>query len=273
VSGINASRRWLTRARHAADVCRVYRDPLARFLDYLGRGRRGDVREIKLWNGLRFRVRLGTSDLGIVDEVFAHGVYDRVLRQIRPGETVIDVGSQCGIFALAAAVRGASVRCYEPIGENVERLLDNARLNGYEMQVTTRNVAVAGTRGTKTLYTVEDDTGGSTFFPSIHPDWLQNGRMRSLSVECVTLDDLVAECGKTVCEYVKLDCEGAEYDILRGADPAVLRRVRTLIMEYHPNGDVAEIVQLLRGAGFHVEVSPHPCILYATSRRPSDPVR
>jgi len=267
MSAVNAVRRWYTRARHAADVCRVYRDPLVRVRDYLGRVPHGEVREVRLRNRLRVRARLGTSDLAIVDEVFGHGVYDRALRALRPGAAVLDIGAQAGVFALAAAARGASVLCCEPVRENAALLWDNVRLNGFEDRVTVRPVAVAPTAGTMMLYVVDGDTGGATSFPAIHPLWLRDGRMRAVEVECVTLEALLGARPGEAWDCVKLDCEGGEYAILGAASAEALGGIRTLILEYHPNGDVAALARRLEALGFEVEVLGRPAILWATSRR------
>jgi len=263
---VSPARRWWDRARHAAGACRTYVNPMTRFLDYLGRVPAGEVREVRLRNGLRVRARLGTSDLAIVDEVFAHGVYDRALRALRPGDAVLDIGAQSGVFALAAAARGASVLCCEPIPENAALLRENLRLNGVEDRVAVRPVAAAPEAGTMTLYVVDGDTGGATAFPAIHPLWLEDGRMRRVEVECVTLDALLGARSDGVWDCVKLDCEGGEYAILGAAGAEALRGVRALILEYHPNGDVADLARLLEARGFAVEVSARPSILWARSR-------
>ena len=260
---VSPARRWWDRARHAAGACRTYVNPMTRFLDYLGRVPAGAVREVRLRNGLRVRARLGTSDLAIVDEVFAHGVYDLALRTLAPGQAVLDIGAQSGIFALAAAARGASVLCCEPMPANAALLRENVRLNGFEDRVAVRPVAAAPSAGTLNLYVVDGDTGGATAFPAIHPLWLEDGRMRKIEVDCVTLETLLATRPDGIWDCVKLDCEGAEYAILGGAGAEALRGVRALILEYHPNGDVAALARGLEARGFVVEVSGRPSILWA----------
>ena len=258
---VSPARRWWDRARHAAGACRTYVNPMTRFLDYLGRVPAGEVREVRLRNGLRVRARLGTSDLAIVDEVFAHGVYDQALRTLAPGQAVLDIGAQSGIFALAAAARGASVLCCEPMPANAALLRENVRLNGFEDRVAVRPVAAAPSAGTLSLYVVDGDTGGATAFPAIHPLCLEDGRMRKIEVDCVT-STLLATRPDGVWDCVKLDCEGAEYAILGGAGAEALRGVRALILEYHPNGDVAALARGTRGARV-AGGSGRPSILWA----------
>ena len=74
-------------------------------------------------------------------------------------------------------------------------------------------------------------------------------------------DALDSVSGSCVC--LKLDCEGAEYEILRKASAGDLERIESLIMEYHPNGRVEEIGELLERAQFQVEISPRTSIMFA----------
>jgi len=256
-------RRWWTRARHAAAASVVYRNPVPRLLDYLGRVPRGAVREVRLWNGLRIAARLGTSDLSIVDEIFALRVYDRALRHVRPGHAVVDIGAHCGVFALAAALRGATVRCFEPLPANVALLRQNVRLNGFDARITAENVAVGPRAGTTALYVEDGNTGGSTFFPAVHPEWAGARRPGSIAVSCVTLREALTEPGTAVYDLVKMDCEGAEYEIVGQAEANDLARTRAFIMEYHPNGDVGALAHRLAAAGFAVDVARYPSVLYA----------
>lgn len=136
--------RLLSKVRHALGVFRVYRRPLVRFLDYFHLIRVGTRLRVTLRNGLTVTVRTGTSDFGVIDDIFISGVYDKTLNRLREGQKVIDIGAQCGIFALAAAARGATVLCVEPLPENYELLVENARLNGYETRIACQNVAVCG---------------------------------------------------------------------------------------------------------------------------------
>jgi hypothetical protein len=57
------------------------------------------------------------------------------------------------------------------------------------------------------------------------------------------------------CDLLKLDCEGAEFDIIAAADYAVLRRAQRIILEFHRTaGDPMLIVQKLSDSGFSASV-------------------
>jgi FkbM family methyltransferase len=69
------------------------------------------------------------------------------------------------------------------------------------------------------------------------------------TVDCVSLADLLAMAGGAV-DFVKIDCEGGEYDVL--ADPVVVQKVREYRGEHHAG--LEGIVDLL-GASHHVTLT------------------
>ena len=260
---MNAIRRGRVarRLRHILAVLRVYRNPAVRFFDYLGLVKAGRLR-VTLRNGLRFWVRSGTGDFGILDEIFGHGVYDRALSALKPGQVVVDVGAHVGAFALAAATRGAIVNCFEPLRDNFDLLNANAKLNGCENNITTWRLAVTAQAGSMEILTLAGDTGGSTFFPAIHPEWSQSGAVVPLPVSCTTLHAILTRQVQGACDCLKLDCEGSEFEILQQAEPEDLRRIGIIILEYHPVTSVHLIRTRLEQLGFVVDIRENPCILF-----------
>lgn len=252
----------LGKVPHAFGILRLYKRPWIRMLEYWGALPAGKTYRVGLRNGVRFHVRPGTGDLPIIDEVFIHRVYDRALNRIRHGERVIDIGANIGVFAIAAAARGAQVLCFEPLRDNFDSLLSNIRLNGLEQRMSAHRLAVAGSAGEIELHVI-GDRGASTAFPSIHPTWSARPDVTRMKAECTTLGDILRLNGIDECDCLKVDCEGAEYDIFASVDEDALRRVKCIIMEYHPNGQVADIAKRLEELHFDVEVAPKRAVLFA----------
>jgi FkbM family methyltransferase len=224
-------------------------------------------RRVNLRNGLRFLLRGGTSDFQVVDEVFVHKIYREMMQELQPGDIVVDVGAQAGIFALAAAQKEATVYCYEPVHENYTLICQNREINGFVERVKLQQEAVWDSRGMMDLYTVEGDTGGATVFPFIHPQWYQDGcLMREVGkhqVPCVTLQDVIENLPRGPRAFMKMDCEGAEYAILTTAGRSDLQRFRLVMLEFHPNGSVLELQGVFGKAGFRVTVDEARSIMLA----------
>lgn len=189
------------------------------------------LRSARLRNGVVLEAP-GTLDLSFLfHEIWVREIYGPPGYEIRAGESVVDVGANIGVFAAYAATRAPGVRvfAYEPFPGNAEWLRRNVAESGLA-NVTVRQQAVAGGRGARVLHV----------FPEswiVHSLVLEDERAtEEVTVDCVTLDDVLEENGIGLCDLLKLDCEGSEYEILQGCSPQALARVRRIVGEYH-NGE------------------------------------
>jgi FkbM family methyltransferase len=165
-------------------------------------------------------------------------VWQRILE---PGDLFLDIGANVGIYSLVAAERGAQVIAAEPDPGTCERLLENAALNGYPIEV--HCTAVAGAPGRARL------TVGLDCVNRLVADDLAE----SQDVAVVTLDELI---GDRRAAGVKVDVEGAEQLVLDGGARALAeRRIDLLQLEWTsapqgPHHPRAPIVDLLDRHGY-----------------------
>jgi len=227
---------------------------------------------IKLYNGLQFKCRAGTSDFRIIDEIFVKKIYDKAFRPLGKTDTVIDIGANIGIAAIAAAAKGAAVTCFEPIQENLNLLHENIHLNNFNNRITVFAEAVAGNSQTLRLFTMPGDTGGAAVCAEIHPDYFHNGTLKDsvaqISVPCITLSKALSKAGGK-CSLLKIDCEGAEYDIFESTPSDVLQRISRIILEYHPRPAKSPelIEQILSDNDFEVEKYTDTSLIYAERKK------
>lgn len=78
---------------------------------------------------------------------------------------------------------------------------------------------------------------------------------RTVEVECCTLADVFEQFSLTKIDYLKMDCEGAEYEILESATSR-LQQIGRISMETHTTLDrkAEDLEKLLRGHGFEVRL-------------------
>ncbi len=203
---------------------------------------------IKLKNGLQFIVRARTMDKAILKEVWIRNIYDKHGIFVEKGDTIIDIGAQVGMFSVYASERSQSgnVYAFEPFIENYERLARHKAINN-KQNIFIYNEGVSSTEGIQTLYLSPDNnTGGH----SLH---LKNHSDKKVDIRTIRLADFCARHNINRIDFLKMDCEGAEFDILF-SDEAILQKVNKLIMECHPfnNNKVATMVELLERNGFAV---------------------
>jgi FkbM family methyltransferase len=182
------------------------------------------------------------------NDIFFSESYTKVCR-MPPGGLVVDIGANIGLFSIFAARAAAQVYAFEPASSNYRLLkLNTAPFCG----IATYNEAVGIDDGRADL----DVSCGSTAFS------LANSRREtSTSTESVivrTLDRVFRDCGISCCHFLKMDCEGAEYEILLRAPSEVLARIDAIVLEYHDHLSSTyshrDIVNRLQSLGFETRL-------------------
>jgi FkbM family methyltransferase len=229
--------------------------------------------EVRLRDGSRFKVTTAL-DVWILKEVCLDREYERGGPAVQPGWTVVDIGAGLGEFCVSVARRHPACRVYafEPLAESFTLLQDNVRLNGVT-NVTLFPRAVGARAGHAVLHAARGAPARSS---TTSPAGFR--AEAATRVASTTLDEIVRDLDLRRCDFLKLDCEGAEYEILLGADAGTLARVAHIALEYHDGvaaSSGAELAAFLRTRGFTVRTVPsraHPDrlgLLYATNPRPA----
>jgi FkbM family methyltransferase len=198
---------------------------------------------LELRNGLRFRVRAGSSDLGVVNEAFILNPYLRAeLVDVPADAVVVDIGANIGDFSLQVAQRCPSgkVLAVEPVAEHVRILRDHVAMNRCH-QITCVHGAVGAVEGITEIA-----------IAGVRSRQNSDGKRTEL-VRQTTLQQLLDDHGLRYVDLLKLDCEGAEWDILPAAEEA-FPRIRQICMEYHcERGWTADrLASWLRARGYRV---------------------
>jgi len=176
-------------------------------------------------------------------EAIEHAVYNVFAEAVRPGDVVYDIGAHIGTYSVLALQKSAPngyLVAYEP--EEVTRafLEHHLRLNGVRDRAFVRPVCCGGEDGTASLYYHEGEVDGESGL-------LLARELPSKAVIVRTIDSEVVELG-LVPTIIKIDVEGWEWEVLKGA-AETLRRYRPLLfLSLHPRalatlGATAEDVQ------------------------------
>lgn len=202
-------------------------------------------------------LRTGTTDESAFREVFEKGVYARSLK--RGGSHWIDVGAHAGYFAAAALMQGCkSIACYEPFLPNYNLARYNLLGFGCKLHQMAVVAHAASDQATVALYVPTNP--GNNWRHSILP---VRGRV-VIRVRAISMAQVLKNNRKA--DSVKLDCEGAELDILEALQwPS---RINVLVFEYSFSHDASvprfkAIIATLRKQGFQCEFPP------STLRRPA----
>ena len=213
---------------------------------------------LELRTGTRYRVRAGMLDLAAVNEAAFDDPYLRSnYVTISSDAVVVDVGANIGDFAVRAArlCPLGRVIAVEPMPLYGGMIATQAKLNGLG-NITWVSAALSGENGETTVGAI-----GSAYAVHGTPDQ---------PVRLMTLERLVQEHGLARIDLLKLDCEGAEWEILPAAD-LVLPLVRQISMEYHclHGWTPQKLAGWLRVRGFDVEHTPGHANGLLWARRPA----
>ncbi len=178
-------------------------------------------------------------DLDIRDDVqkriYFNAYEQDLLRQVRPffpaSGIVFDVGAHVGFYALniAKQLRSGKVYAFEADPDNFARLRRNCALNTFGEKVALHNVAVSSHEGTVTFYRSAAD----------HSGWGSLNRFegvatRELPVSAVTLDRFVEREAIDRIDFMKIDVEAHEFEVIEGAARCLENKsIHSIFIEYN----------------------------------------
>lgn len=209
----------------------------------------------------RFRMRDSTvlllrpysMDLGIFHEIWDHERYTAgSISVVARHGTIVDIGAHIGLFSLFASkvLQANRIISVEPDSANFELLSKNISANHVE-NASLVKAAIAGESGEKRIYNTSSNTGGHSLYAR---------GVSSIAVWTVSLTELFKASSISDCSLLKMDCEGAEMEILENAPDKLLRNVSAISLEYHlddyPRERLERLKTRMQTLGFNLEIRP-----------------
>lgn len=175
----------------------------------------------------RFNVKYPESI--IYHEIYNRQDYFKGDCKINVGDVVVDCGGNIGIFSSFAIDMGASrVLSFEPYKENYElNKKNNPNVEVFNLAVTDKS-----DQNIELLYT-ESGNGGHTIVETEFDRNSGHFQHRNLTVDTITLDDIIERNFIDHIDFLKIDTEGAELMILSGLSDHNLEKVKSISLEYH----------------------------------------
>ncbi len=206
----------------------------------------------KTKTGLRIKIRVRSTDLMALTNVWMINEYDVEDFEINTNDTVIDIGAHIGLFSLLVSqlCKTGKILSFEPVSENFDLLVSNLKLNHIK-NILPFNMAVSKNSGRLDLFLNNDQSAHSIFSKS----------SESINVESTSLQKIFEEHKISSCKILKLDCEGAEYEIIDSLPSEYLDKIQNIVIEYHLADTKPELVKSLilkiKNAGFKIKTRPH----------------
>lgn len=186
-------------------------------------GEDSGLRRIK-YHGRTFWIRIDRLPADSMGHLFAEHEWlteTNPSESVQQGDVVLDIGAHIGVFTAKALDLGAAkVVAVEPDPSNVECLRRN-----FSKEITAGRVVLVEEAAWNKRETLTFHLGESSAWNSL----MGGSGPGTLEVAARPLDEIVAELGLESVDYVKIDVEGAEAEVLEGA-AEVLRSHRPMVM-------------------------------------------
>jgi len=165
-------------------------------------------------------------------------------REIKPNSVFFDIGANVGYFSLLAAKLSkpkGHVYAFEPLPRNIKFIHKHIALNHLAKYISVIEAAVSDKNGSAHF-----DLGASTAMGHI-------SYQGQLEVQLVSLDELYSKDQIPAPDYIKVDVEGAEYEVLNGARRILQTRRPILFLDTHARSAHDKTVALLQELGYSLE--------------------
>ena len=189
-------------------------------------------------------------DFGTYIEIHIYNIYFKEL--LKQGMNVIDIGAHIGTYTTFAAEKIGStgkVISIEPESRNYNQLCQNIELNKFK-NVISKNIALSDHAGLQKLYV-------SNTYSGRHSLIFKQDENSYSEVQVKTLDSLLEELNVKKVDIIKIDTEGSEISILKGAEKTLKNNpgIKILVAAEHYLSQAQEVCQFLNKKGFKTAVS------------------
>jgi FkbM family methyltransferase len=167
---------------------------------------------------------------------------------------IVDIGANVGYFSLfmSTTFPKANIYAFEPMPMNFA-LLQQYKNENPNLNLTVVNQAVSKSIGTIILNYDANDSYSTA--ASIHENHDQKD---TIEVKTTTLESIIKTQNLEKIDFLKLDCEGSEYDILYHCPLSILNNIQYLAIETHQgnaeNENSESLIQFLKKNQFQINV-------------------
>lgn len=210
-------------------------------LNYMGFKNEANI--YKFRNGINIKTNEGV-DSDTITVIFIKKDYGK----IRDNSIIIDIGANIGVFSVFAAStsKNTIVYAYEPMSKSYGLLLENIEINKLEKNILPFRLGIGAKKEKRKLFLADGSPFHSLYIDEIGRSYLE--------IECISLGDIFESNHIKECDILKIDCEGAEFEILYYTPGEYFKCIKEIRLEYHnqktENYNIKSLIKFLKDKGF-----------------------
>lgn len=217
-------------------------------LHYFRKRKKEDI--VTFRNGTKCIIRNRSDATTFFENFFLKPYTDTKGFFIKENDTILDVGAHIGFFTIYSAKQApkGKVYAFEPSRNSFNVLQRHIEMNKLE-NVISENYGVLKNSGSATLFVDESFAIGNSMFSN-------DSLLSRESVETISLPDILNKYKIRKIDLLKLDCEGAEFEIILNLSKDDLAKIVKIAAEIHyniGNYHIDDLVKFLKVNNFDVE--------------------
>ncbi len=208
--------------------------------------------------GFKLRTRGYIANKLMADSCFETTEINILKQLIEKSDVFIDVGANIGYYTCLACSLGKRVLAFEPQQQNLACLIDNIHINNWTGLAEVFPVGLGETPGILTLF------GASGPSASLLDGWAGYSNKYKKMIPINTMDNILSGRYPESTLTVKIDVEGAEYNVLKGAVNTLNRAIKPMwfleicLDEFHPgacNTNFEDTFKLFFDSGYQAYIA------------------
>lgn len=180
---------------------------------------------VSLKNGIKLKLRTKSTDIQAFTNVWILQEYDHGEVIVKNDDTIIDVGAHIGLFCtyVSQFCKEGKILCYEPVEENYKLLKENVEQNNLK-NIFCYNIAVSNENKKLKIFLDYNDSAAHSIYGS---------GLHFIEIDAISLKEIIDSNNISRCDFLKLDCEGAEYEIIEALPDEYFKKIEKISLEYH----------------------------------------